>query len=330
MKQLSLFGSEEYQAEKKLDWKNPLEYIKNREAPDSNSPIVVSFGGGTNSTAMLIAMVYKNIKPDLILFADTGAELPETYEWVETFSRWLVSQGFPEITTVRRGTTEALKPRKKLIYKWEVNKVNLEWFVFSLWLGLLSNGNQFLSYSTLYEDCIALKGMPSRVFNRGECSIKYKIDPCNWYVEEKYKSILGVVKIRKLVGYHSGELRRLINKKENPFEDKYYRKEHPLIEWGINQQDCINLIQTIGLGVPPKSSCFFCPNRKQNEVRELKEKHPELYEAACFIEENYDVQPGGFIGLGRNWRWSDLDKLTPLEQVLIENRQQNRNCACID
>ena len=37
---------------------------------------VVSFGGGTNSTAMIIGMYLHKIPIDLILFADTGGEQP--------------------------------------------------------------------------------------------------------------------------------------------------------------------------------------------------------------------------------------------------------------
>jgi 3'-phosphoadenosine 5'-phosphosulfate sulfotransferase (PAPS reductase)/FAD synthetase len=44
--------------------------------------LVVAFGGGTNSTAMLCGFRERGIKPDLILFADTGGEVPETYEHV--------------------------------------------------------------------------------------------------------------------------------------------------------------------------------------------------------------------------------------------------------
>lgn len=35
---------------------------------------VVSFGGGTNSTAMIIGMYLRKIPIDLILFADTGGD----------------------------------------------------------------------------------------------------------------------------------------------------------------------------------------------------------------------------------------------------------------
>lgn len=41
--------------------------------------IVVSYGGGTNSTALLVGMVNNKIIPDAIIFADTGGEKPETY-----------------------------------------------------------------------------------------------------------------------------------------------------------------------------------------------------------------------------------------------------------
>ena len=50
---------------------------------------VVSYGAGTNSTAMLIGLHERGERPDLILFADTGGERPETYR-----HRDAVSKGF--------------------------------------------------------------------------------------------------------------------------------------------------------------------------------------------------------------------------------------------
>lgn len=78
-----------------------------RKAADSGElshwPVVVSFGGGTNSAAMLIEMARREVRPDLILFADTGGELPETYEFVAAFSDWLKARGMPGIVTVNDG-----------------------------------------------------------------------------------------------------------------------------------------------------------------------------------------------------------------------------------
>ena len=53
------------------------------EAVGSKDVLAVSFGGGTNSTAMLCGFRERGIKPDLIIFADTGAEMPHTYEHVK-------------------------------------------------------------------------------------------------------------------------------------------------------------------------------------------------------------------------------------------------------
>ena len=323
--QLDLFGNHvDVQA------KDPIWILKNRPAPDKNSPIVVSYGGGTNSTAMLIAMVLKGIKPDLILFADTGGELPETYEWVNTFSDWLKDQGFPEVTTVRRQKAEPTRARKSILVNWDVCYKSFDWFLLSIYLGVLANGRQYLEYSSLYEKCVILKTLPSRTFNRGECSVTWKIEPQNLFVDNLYRELIGKTKIRKFIGYHYKEIHRLLNSKNNPYNDKVYRYEYPLIEWELDQNNCIALIESIGLGIPPKSSCFFCPNRKPSEVLFLKEKYPELYDAACFMEENFADRAKEIVGLGRTWRWLDLDKLSALEQLIIDNKQESRRCACID
>lgn len=68
-------------------------------------PLVVSFGGGTNSAAMLIEMARRGVRPDLILFADTGGELPETMAFVAAFSDWLLDHGMPPVVTVSDGRT---------------------------------------------------------------------------------------------------------------------------------------------------------------------------------------------------------------------------------
>ena len=49
----------------------------------------VSYGGGTNSTAMILEMIDRQIKIDLILFADTAAERPDTYKFIDIFQEYL-------------------------------------------------------------------------------------------------------------------------------------------------------------------------------------------------------------------------------------------------
>ena len=46
---------------------------------------VLSYGGGTQSTAMLLMIANGSLpKPDIVIHADTGSELPETYDFINT------------------------------------------------------------------------------------------------------------------------------------------------------------------------------------------------------------------------------------------------------
>jgi hypothetical protein len=44
--------------------------------------LAVCFGAGVDSTAMLVALRWAGITPDVITFADTGGEKPETLDHV--------------------------------------------------------------------------------------------------------------------------------------------------------------------------------------------------------------------------------------------------------
>lgn len=292
--QLDIFGNHtDTQA------KDPVWVLKNRPAPDQNSPIIVSYGGGTNSTAMLIAMVFKRIKPDLILFADTGGELPETYQWVNTFSDWLVSNEFPSI----------------------------EWVKYVQ----MGTSRQKHEYSTLEEESIKKRLLPAKAYGSSNCSMKWKIQPVQ-KATKKYCAENGITSTpRQWVGIHVGELHRILDKSGKVREMVWegIRQEYPLIEWGLNQENCNALIRSVGLPVPSKSSCFFCPNRKISEIIELKEKHPDLYQRAVAMEQNADLH--SLKGLGRTkYAWSDIGALTPLEMALIEAGERSKMCACVD
>lgn len=63
---------------------------------------IVKYGGGVNSTAMLILMLRKEIPIDVILFCDTGGEKPQTYEFLPVFDQWLRTKYGKGITIIRR------------------------------------------------------------------------------------------------------------------------------------------------------------------------------------------------------------------------------------
>ncbi len=55
-------------------------------------PLVVADGLGVNSMAVLVGFVQRNIRPDLILFADVGAEKDETYAYLPIANYYLRRQ----------------------------------------------------------------------------------------------------------------------------------------------------------------------------------------------------------------------------------------------
>src|SRR6185437_5940355 len=64
------------------------------------------------------------------------------------------------------------------------------------------------------------------------------------------------------------------------------RRDYPLIQLGLNRQDCERVILDAGLPLPGRSACWFCPYHSGEEWRRLHREHPDLFERACRIEES--------------------------------------------
>ena len=79
----------------------PEESLVDPPRPHPDWPLVVAYGLGVNSTAMLVEFAKKKIVPDLILFADTGGEKPETYRYLPVIDAYLKEVKFPPVVTVR-------------------------------------------------------------------------------------------------------------------------------------------------------------------------------------------------------------------------------------
>lgn len=190
---------------------------------------IVSFGGGTNSTAMIIGMYLHKIPIDLILFADTGGEQPHTYEFIRVFNAWLDKHGLPKITPV-----------------FYTDK----------------DGNRL----TLEEECFRSHTLPSIAYGFKKCSLKHKIGTqekfCNHYPPcvEVWKS---GGRVNKYIGYDAGETRRIQHAAAIDEADKKYEKHYPLYEWGWDRAECVRVIERAGLPKPGKSSCYFCPSMKK-------------------------------------------------------------------
>ena len=230
-----------------------------------------SYGGGANSTALLVGLHQHRIPVDLILFADTGAEHPHTYAYLNIMDRWLKEHGMPPITRVYKYTQDG----KRL---------------------------------TLEDECLQSCSLPSIAYGYKKCSLKHKIGPqekfCNNHpsCREVWNSGRRVV---KFVGYDAGEEYRSEKVLLRDLADPKYSKWYPLMEWGWHREDCIRAIETAGLPQPRKSSCFFCPSMKEQEIIALREQHPDLFRRACALEDNAQANLKTVQGLGRNFSWKN-------------------------
>jgi hypothetical protein len=112
---------------------------------------LATFGGGVDSTAMLIRLVKEGRPLDLVLFSNTGGasskgEKRATYQHVRLMTRWLKSKGYPQVKT--------------LIYNKE----------------------------GLYNEVYRLGTLPPVAFGFKTCSLKWKKEPADRYMKRHFKN----------------------------------------------------------------------------------------------------------------------------------------------
>jgi hypothetical protein len=66
--------------------------------------------------------------------------------------------------------------------------------------------------------------------------------------------------------------------------DDRYRLSYPLVDRRLDRAACENAIRSAGLPVPPKSSCWFCPFKGREDWRRLKRETPDLFAGAVALE----------------------------------------------
>jgi hypothetical protein len=243
------------------------------QRPHSDCPLVVAYGVGVNSTALLVEFAGRDIRPDLILFADTGGEKPETYAYLGVIRLFLAAIGFPDVITVRYRPVRA-------------------------------------AYHTLEGQCLHTATLPSLAYGGRSCAIKYKREPQDRYVRRWQPAIdcwRRGGKVVKAIGYDAGPAD---SRRHRYDEDDRYRYVYPLVEWGYDRPRCEAVIRAAGLPVPAKSACFFCPASKKLEIVRLQQHHPDLLRRALAIERNARDGLTSVKGLGRSFSWENyLDRL---------------------
>ena len=209
------------------------------EMPPVVQPLVVAYGIGVDSTAMLVGMVQRGIRPDAILFADVGGEKKETYAYLPVMNAYLEANGFPLAQVVRY---------------------------------VAQDFKHYPPYYTLEQNCLTNGTLPSEAFGFGSCSLKWKAAPQKKWLQAWQPAIecwAAGGKVRRAVGFDDSKGDQKRKCAAENIVDPAFEYWYPLQEWHWDRAECKRQIAAAGLLVPEKSSCFFCPNMSKEEISAL-------------------------------------------------------------
>lgn len=225
----------------------------------------ISYGGGVQSTALLVLAAQGRIDYRNAVMANVGddSEHPATLEYVRNIAiPWAEQRGIQVHLldrTKRDGSTE------------------------TLWGRLMREGSRSLP-------------IPVRMSNGApgtrSCTSDFKIK-----VTGKWAKAHGATRDNPAtvaIGISLDEIQRANNRRTEPHE----RIVYPLVGVGdetglkMTRTDCMRLIESAGLPVPPKSSCFFCPFHRPSTWQDMRRDEPELFEKAASLEDTLNARRG--------------------------------------
>lgn len=256
---------------------------------------VLSYGGGTQSAALALMSAAGDLpKLDLVVFADTQGELPETYAYAEYVKAKLAAADIRFVTPSAGSLEEAL---------------------------LEGADGPKANNPTPPAHVLKADGTKGRI-NNYRCSYDYKR---RVIVAEVKRQVGGRgawkrATVEQWMGFSVDEVGRCKpaqecrcghNRVRPPLEkdgpprghrpgcdacpcegfDPWQVNVFPLIDLGFRRSDTIAWFGKHGHPTPPRSACWFCPNSRNPRWKELKENHPDLWERACVLDET--IRDGG-------------------------------------
>ena len=219
---------------------------------------VISYGGGVQSTALIVLAVRGEIGPvDAALFANVGddSEDPETLLYVRKYILGRSTLPVYELHRRRKdGSTETLLER------------------------MTREGSRSLP--------IPVRGSIEGAPGARTCTMDWKIR-----VIGKWLLSHGVTVEQRadvMIGFSLDEISRV---NDNPKRLKKptraelcQRRIYPLLDKRLTRDDCMSIIRRAGLPIPPKSSCYFCPYHKPSVWAELRRDRPALFYKSAHLE----------------------------------------------
>lgn len=217
----------------------------------------ISYGGGVQSTALIVLATQGIIEYDFALFSNVGekAEHPDTLTYVRNvMTPWINERNQPQLVELSKCWQRGDKKGQSV----------------DLWDEIVRRDKRSIPIPIRMQDT----GAPGNRL----CTIDYKIRVVSRWLKGQGATANNPATVA--IGISTDEFQRANRRTINPAEQVTY----PLLDLGLSRQDCMKIIADIGLPVPPKSSCFFCPFHKPQYFSELRRDRPDLFEKAAQLE----------------------------------------------
>lgn len=217
---------------------------------------VLSLGAGTQSSALLM-LALRGELPDWIppldaaIFADTGDEPKQVYDYLAVLERECGRYGVP------------------------------------LYVVNGADGIPLSEWATSREPKADNLGIPAFIKHddgtqglaRRRCTGRFKIAPIKRQVRELLGGKTHGKTALQLIGMSFDEVSRL-----RTSDVGYIKHAWPLVDMRWRRQQSIDYLRRIGLPDPPRSACVYCPYRSNAEWRWLRDNDPQGWQHAIEVD----------------------------------------------
>lgn len=218
---------------------------------------VVSYGGGVQSTALLVMAAQGRIDFRTFLFANVGddSEDPATLDYIRDHARPYAERHGIELHELHRVPVRGRSAGQ----------------VETLYGRLTREGSRSLP-------------IPVRMSNGApgtrSCTADFKIRVIGRWLQDHGASADNKATVG--IGISLDEIERVNARRAMSYEIPTY----PLLDQQppMRRQDCERVITAAGLPVPTKSSCWFCPFHRPQTWAEMRRDRPDLFDRACDLE----------------------------------------------
>lgn len=244
-----------------------------------------SYGGGVQSTALLVLAATGRFKCSTFVFANVGhdSENPATVDYVRDIATPYAAKHSIKLVEVERPTWPTGDPHTLLSHL------------------LAYNGCQACGAGP---DDECYPACPSTVNTGGDLPIPVKITPSGAPVARSCTKHWKIVPVTRWLIEHRGASAEIpldvalgisvdeIERAKPGIDPRVptQRRVFPLLDLGLHRNDCRRIIAEAGLPIPAKSTCWFCPFHSARQWAEIRRDDPDRFDAAADLEVDLNVQ----------------------------------------